>query len=408
MLERCQNGTWTATEAAKLVASDGARDDRFGWSVSVSGNTALVSAFRDDDKGSSSGSAYIYDDLLPVLNVEMAAAAANVNEGDSGTVASGLELAVAGGVTTEERMVEVSLSDGTASNSDYSQTNVTVTIPAGDYTTPQTIPIPVEALGIIGDEVFENDETLTVTLQNPSANAQLGDADGDTTTQTTATVTIIDDDTLQILPDGSVKLTAADGASEDYFGYSVSVDGDVALVGAYLDDDRGSAYVFERGENDTWTQTAKLVASDGASGDFFGARVSVDGNTALVSASYDDYKGFSSGSAYIYDDWTQFIPPKIVAVSPGSSGVDPNTDLIIEFSADVFAVSGSITIMQSDGTLIEQIDVTSEQVSITGSTVTINPRTLLNYGTSYMIEIDNGAFEDATGNDFPGLTSESN
>jgi ketosteroid isomerase-like protein len=49
---------------------------------------------------------------------------------------------------------------------------------------------------------------------------------------------------------------------------SVSVSGDVALVSAYADDDRGnnsgSAYVFTRQQDGTWTQTQKLTASDGA------------------------------------------------------------------------------------------------------------------------------------------------
>ena len=37
------------------------------------------------------------------------------------------------------------------------------------------------------------------------------------------------------------KLTASDGANEDYFGISVSLYGDYALIGAYGDDDNGSA-----------------------------------------------------------------------------------------------------------------------------------------------------------------------
>jgi hypothetical protein len=55
-------GSLTAgwTQRAKLVAGDGAANDRFGGSVAISGDTVAVGAYRDDDKGSSSGSAYIY------------------------------------------------------------------------------------------------------------------------------------------------------------------------------------------------------------------------------------------------------------------------------------------------------------------------------------------------------------
>ena len=88
------------------------------------------------------------------------------------------------------------------------------------------------------------------------------------------------------------KLTADDGAAGDEFGYSVSIDGDTMVVGAHYDDDKGdnsgSAYVFTR---DTagdlasgWTQVAKLTADDGAADDSFGYSVSIDGDTVVIGA----------------------------------------------------------------------------------------------------------------------------
>ena len=63
------------------------------------------------------------------------------------------------------------------------------------------------------------------------------------------------------------KLLPSDGAADDWFGYAVSVSGDVALVGAVEDDDNGvdsgSAYVF-RWNGSNWVQEQKLLASDGA------------------------------------------------------------------------------------------------------------------------------------------------
>src|SRR3989304_1057522 len=86
------------------------------------------------------------------------------------------------------------------------------------------------------------------------------------------------------------KLTAGDGAAFDYFGERVSVDGDTALVVAMFDDDKGtdsgSAYVFVR-SGTTWSQQAKLTAGDGAAGDQFGVSVSVHGDTALGAARPD-------------------------------------------------------------------------------------------------------------------------
>ncbi len=109
-----------------------------------------------------------------------------------------------------------------------------------------------------------------------------------------------------------VKLTASDAASGDNFGYSVSLSGDTAVVGAWADDgagfDSGSAYVFVR-SGSVWTQQQKLTASDAAAQDFFGYSVSLSGDTALIGAPYDDGAGFDSGSAYVFvrsgGVWTQ-------------------------------------------------------------------------------------------------------
>jgi hypothetical protein len=99
------------------------------------------------------------------------------------------------------------------------------------------------------------------------------------------------------------KLLASDGAAYDYFGYSVAIYGNTALVGAESDDDNGSssgsAYIF-RFNGSTWVEKPKLLAPDGAAWDDFGHSVAIDGNTALVGAYGDDDKGDSSGSAYVF------------------------------------------------------------------------------------------------------------
>ncbi len=109
------------------------------------------------------------------------------------------------------------------------------------------------------------------------------------------------------------KLTAADGAANDYLGYSVALDGDTALVGAPYDDapgaEQGSAYVFVR-NGVTWTQQAKLTAQDGSSNDYFGYSVALKGNLALVGAIVGP--GISDpnqGAVYVFERsgsaWTQ-------------------------------------------------------------------------------------------------------
>ena len=111
-----------------------------------------------------------------------------------------------------------------------------------------------------------------------------------------------------------VKLLADDGAAEDDFGWSVALDGPLAVIGAPQDDDHGAgsgaAYVFASG-----VQVAKLVPADGASGDEFGYAVSVSGTVALVGA--PGHGG--QGAAYLFDTTSGQQLHKLVA-STGSAG----------------------------------------------------------------------------------------
>ena len=99
------------------------------------------------------------------------------------------------------------------------------------------------------------------------------------------------------------KLLPADVQAGDRFGLSVAVDGNVIVVGSYRDDDNGNnsgaAYVF-RYEGSRWLEESKLLASDGASADYFGYSVAIDGNVAVAGAYRDDDNGSRSGSAYVF------------------------------------------------------------------------------------------------------------
>lgn len=99
------------------------------------------------------------------------------------------------------------------------------------------------------------------------------------------------------------KLTASDAAADDQFGRSVSVSGDTVVVGAVGDDDggsdSGSAYVFTR-SGTLWSEQAKLTASDAAAGDWFGISVAVSGDTVVVGAPFDDGDHDRTGSVYVF------------------------------------------------------------------------------------------------------------
>lgn len=123
-----------------------------------------------------------------------------------------------------------------------------------------------------------------------------------------------------------VKLEASDGAPSDYFGGSVSICGDIALIGADGEDNSGganagAAYVF-RFNGSIWAQEAKLQASDGAEGDGFGNHVSVSENLAVVGAPNDDNeRGTASGAAYVYRfNGTTWVEEAKLIASDGADG----------------------------------------------------------------------------------------
>jgi len=158
------------------------------------------------------------------------------------------------------------------------------------------------------------------------------------------------------------KLTASDGAKDDWFGYAVSISGKYAVAGAVLDDDnganRGSVYVFRR-SGSSWTQEAKLVAGEGNAHDEFGGSVCIEGNYAIVGATRDDGLGENAGAAYIFvrtgNDWMQ--QARLVALD-GADGenfgnsvsIDGNYAVIAaNLDADMGQDSGSAYIFRREG-----------------------------------------------------------
>jgi hypothetical protein len=156
------------------------------------------------------------------------------------------------------------------------------------------------------------------------------------------------------------KMVTADGAAgDDQFGYSVAIDGDTMVIGAYWDDDKGtnseSAYIYTRDVAASltagWMQRAKLVAGDGAAGDYFGYSVAISGDTVAVGAQWDDDKGANSGSAYIFTrdvaasltaGWTQRA--KLVA---GDGAAGDYLGVSVAICGDTVAV-GAVGVYRDD------------------------------------------------------------
>lgn len=119
------------------------------------------------------------------------------------------------------------------------------------------------------------------------------------------------------------KLTAADGADFDQFGWSVTVSGDTVAVGANGDDGKGSAYLFERNEggSNQWGQVMKVTASDGATGDKFGHFLSLDQDTLAVGALEN---ASDQGAVYLFErnqgGSNQWGEVKKITASDGAAG----------------------------------------------------------------------------------------
>ena len=223
-----------ATQQAKITASDAASSDYFGYSVEIYGDYAIVGAYRDDDDGSNSGSAYIF-----------------VRDG-----------------TSWSQQAKLTASD--AASNDRFGWSVAI---YGDY-------------AIVGAYMDDDDGSA-------SGSAYIFVRDGTSWSQ-------------------QAKLTASDDAAGDYFGYSVGIYEDYAILGAYYNDDdeidSGSAYIFTR-SGTSWSQQAKLTASDAASSDMFGYSVAIYEDYSIVGAHRNDDDGTDSGSAYIFvrngTSWSQ-------------------------------------------------------------------------------------------------------
>ena len=225
------------SQLAKLTAADGAKGDVFGISVALDGDTALIGADLDDDKGEDSGSVYVYTRSKGTWSQQ-----AKLTAADAGNVdIFGVRVAISGDTALIAARRDDDDVNGVDSGSAY------VFIRSGTSWTQQA------------------------------------------------------------------KLTADDAEAGDLFGYNVALYEDTGIVTAAMDDDKGlnsgSAYVFIR-SGTSWTQQAKLTAADGAADDVFGWSVSLFGNTAMIGAptSIFELPG-GSGSAYIFQrsrgSWSQ-------------------------------------------------------------------------------------------------------
>ena len=260
------------TELAKITASDGAADDQFGWSVAIGNGRIVVGAYADDDNGSLSGSAYIFDlDGTQLAKITASDGAASDQFGYSVAIGNGHIVVGAYKDNSNQGSAYIFDLDGTQ----------LAKITASDGA----------ASDQFGHSVAIGNGRIVVGARQDVLNS--GSRSG--------SAYIFDLDGTQL-----AKITASDGAAGDQFGSSVAVGNGRIVVGAYADDDNatnsGSAYIFDL----DGTQLAKIIASDGAANDYFSISVAIGNGRIVVGVPFDDDNGSASGSAYIFDlDGTQ-------------------------------------------------------------------------------------------------------
>jgi hypothetical protein len=278
-------------EEAKLIPLDGETFDYFGWSVAISGEVVVVGAPKDDDQGEDAGAAYVFRFQDPAWVQEAKLVAADGETLDD----FGHAVAVAGDTAVIGAPLEDALGDraGAAYVFRYS---------APDWSQEQKLlAVSGEPFDYFGDAVATSAGTIMVGAYG----------DDDNSSSAGAVYTLVHNGATW---EHQSKLLAGDGQGFDFFGCAIEVAGDVAIIGASGDDDRGlaagSAYVF-RFNSMAWVQEGKLLASDGAANDEFGESVAIDGDCAVVGASSTDDLGDRSGSAYVFRfdqaQWTQEV-----------------------------------------------------------------------------------------------------
>jgi len=270
------NGDWS--EKAKLKASDAARVTFFGWSLSLDRNYAIIGT-HSDENASFTGAGYIFKREGSTWTEKQRLTPSDAAPEDffGWRVSMDGDYAIIGAFYSE--------GSGAAyifKNSGTSWVEQAKLIPS-DAELWDEFGFSVDIDGdyaIVGSQADDDFGSCT-------GSAYIFKREGETWTE-------------------QAKLTASDAEAEAWFGMSVAIYGEYAIIGSWDNNYTGSAYIFKR-EGTTWTQQAKLTASDGIPGDRLGISVAIEGEYAAV-GSINDNNWY--GAAYIYKQegttWTEF------------------------------------------------------------------------------------------------------
>lgn len=274
--------TWVQQQ--KLTAADGAMNDQFGFSVAISGETIVVGAHLDDTVATSDhGSAYVFVRTGGTWSQQQKLTASSPASGDRFGAAVGI---------SEDTLVVGAVQDDVGANPDQGSASVFTRTGSVWSLQQQLTATGGAASDLFGASVAIEYNTLVV-------GAPFDDASSAN-----------DGSVLVFVRSGTTwsqqqQLTAPDAADGDGFGSAVALNRETIVVGAPGDDspanaDQGSAYVFVRTVA-TWSHQQKLIAVDGAASDGFGYSVGLSGEIITIGARLDDEAFADQGSAYVFE-----------------------------------------------------------------------------------------------------------
>jgi hypothetical protein len=362
------DGQWV--ETAKLTASDGAAYDYFGYAVACAGTQVLIGAYGDDDNGSYSGSAYVFEKIdgawIQTAKIVPDDGIASANFGRAVSISSNSALI---GAYADKV-------NNTYSGSAYLYEKVDGTWTFAHKFSPD---------GGMAYDYFGNAVAVS------GGNVLIG-AYGDDNLGTSAGIAYLFEKNGGAWQ-AAGTLTAPDGAAYDYFGKTVALDGNRAVVGAYGDDDlgsySGSAYLFEKTDG-VWQMSEKLVAFDGGPSASFGDAVDINGSQVVVGAKSHYVNSVRTGAAYLFS-LPDNMPPQVSDVSPenGAMNVAVNESITAIFSENMAPESfDGNTFLVSDGSAN-----ISGSISVNGASVVFTPDADLLADTVYTVTIGTGAMD---------------
>lgn len=280
---RSGNG-WT--EQQQFMANDGAGFDRFGSSVAIAGDYAVIGAHGKGINGNNSqGAAYVFKRVGSTWSQMQRLTA------DDGATYDEFGRSVA----IVDNHVLVGAASKSVSNAS-GQGAVYVFVRSGNsWTQLQRLTANDGTTGdLFGGSVAASGDYAIVGASGKTINGNSG--------QGAAYIFVFQRGSGDIWITQQ-RLIAGDGSSDNKFGASVSLSNAFAVVGApnktVNATNQGAAYVYSR-SGTVWAQQQQLTASDGAGQDKFGSSVAISGNYLMVGAPGKNFSpNFAQGAAYL-------------------------------------------------------------------------------------------------------------